>query len=214
MPKGIKIKNSPIRGTTAYNIVSTSSAKPTIFDRTLAWPFVAITPKWVTPNAVTVFRFVITPFVLYFLWFERYEIGFALFLVAALSDMLDGALARTRNQITDWGKLFDPVADKLLIGSVAALVITRYLSVWLAPVIIAIEAALILGYMLFRGRKNRTVQAGLEGKIKTVLQCVGISLLLLYIIFPGINSLLLLSKVALYLGIFFGALSLFVYKTI
>ena len=71
----------------------------------LAWTILRAFPRRVTPNQVTMFRFIATPIVLYLLVVGYYGWGLAAFLIAACSDAIDGALARTRNQVTDWGKL-------------------------------------------------------------------------------------------------------------
>jgi len=208
-----ELKNNPRRGTTHYLVTSTSRSHPNIFDRTLLAPFVALTPRFVSPNAVTIFRMVVLPLVLYYIWTAQMVIGLCLFVIAAFSDMLDGALARTRNQITDWGKLFDPVADKMLVGSVAAIVITRYLNLWLVFSIILIETLLIVSAIFLRGRRRKPIQARFSGKVKMILQCFGLGFILIYGVTP-IVWLLPLATATLWLAVLFGLLSLVVYRSI
>ncbi|MDP1707108.1 MAG: CDP-alcohol phosphatidyltransferase family protein, partial [bacterium] len=88
----------------------------TVTDKILQKIFLPVIPRFITPNIVTWFRFVTVPFVAYLFIQESYIIGLLLFIVSAFSDAVDGSLARTRNQVTDWGKMYDPAADKLLIG--------------------------------------------------------------------------------------------------
>ena len=78
-------------------------SKITITDKFLANTVLKLFPNFVRPNFLTVFRFVSIPFIVFFLLHEDYTIGFWLFVISAFTDALDGALARTRNQITDWG---------------------------------------------------------------------------------------------------------------
>src|SRR5690242_2692989 len=92
-------------------------------DRLFAATLGRLTPRWVRPNHLTLLRLLLVPFVLYFLAHERYAIGVPLFLFAALTDWFDGALARTRKQITEWGITHDPFVDKLLIGSVLFVIV-------------------------------------------------------------------------------------------
>ena len=89
--------------------------------------FLRFIPHSIRPNQVTVIRFILIPFVYLLLINEHYEWGLVIFVIAACTDFIDGAMARTRNQITDTGKIIDPIADKLLILSVLFSVGTDYL---------------------------------------------------------------------------------------
>jgi len=189
------------------------SEKITLSDKILAKSFLNLLPKWVTPNHITIFRFLTIPFVVLLLVAEQYILGIALFIVSSFTDALDGALARTTYQVTDWGKMFDPLADKLLIGSVVAIVVSRYLSFYLALIIITIELFLILNAYYRKKYKNVIIQAELAGKIKMILQSFGIVLLLIYIILPS-PILLIAAEFVLYFAIVFALWSLLVYKSI
>jgi len=187
--------------------------KITKIDRALAASFLKLLPGWVTPNHLTIFRFLTVPFVVLFIADGQYGLGLALFVVSAFTDALDGALARTTNQITDWGKMFDPLADKLLIGSVVAVVVSKYINVYLAFVIISIEAILILSAYYRKKYKNMVIQAERTGKLKMVLQSFGVGFILLYLIFPY-SPLLVVAEYTLYLSVVFALWSLVVYKAI
>src|SRR3990167_2399717 len=93
-------------------------------DKLVSKIFLKIFPSWITPNHITIFRFLTIPFIILLLVSEEYFFGVILFSVSAFSDMADGALARVTNQITEWGKMSDPLADKMLVGSVAAIIIS------------------------------------------------------------------------------------------
>ncbi len=135
-------------------------------------------PTWVRPNHVTVLRLLLTPFVLYFLWYERWSIVLPLFLFTAFTDAVDGSLARTRQQITLWGTIADPVADKLLIGSVMVLFVAREVNPAFAVIIVCIEILIALT-AVYRRAHGKIVSANDYGKIKMVLQVIGVTFLLL-----------------------------------
>jgi len=186
-------------------------SKITFFDKILAKTILKLFPHYVRPNFLTVFRFVSIPFVLFFLINESYQIGLGLFVISAFTDALDGAIARTRHQITDWGIVFDPLADKLLIGSVAIVVISKFINPILAGTIILLEILLIVfSYLRFKGE---IVPAKTAGKVKMILQSVGISALLLSVAF-NLPIFIIIATYTLYLAIFFALLSLFVYRSI
>lgn len=185
--------------------------RATVIDRFLARTFLKFIPGHVTPNQITKFRLVSIPFVAFFFTFDYYEAGTILFLFSAFSDALDGALARTKRKVTSWGTFYDPIADKLLIGAVAVIVISRYVSLGLASAIIFLEILLVsLAYVRYRGR---IVPAKIMGKTKMVLQCVGIIILLLYVVF-GFPILLSVATYTLYLAVLFALLSLLVFRSI
>ncbi len=135
-------------------------------------------PRRVRPNHLTVLRFLFTPVVLFFLWKERWPETLGLFLFAAFTDVLDGSLARLRKQITFWGTAADPVADKLLIGSVSVLFVSRVVGWWLAAVVLLMELLVVSG-VLYRRYKGRVSSANVFGKTKMLLQACAIALLLL-----------------------------------
>jgi len=187
-----------------------SLSRPTSIDRVLSATLLRLLPHSVTPNQLTVFRFVLTPVIIALLLFESYVAGTVLFVVAALSDAADGALARTTSRVTPWGIAFDPLADKLLVGSVAILLVSRHLGMWLAMTIIAVEVILVAS--LYARYHGVVVPAKAAGKIKMILQCVGLGVLLLYVNF-GAPILLSLAAVILYASLFFALMSLFVYRS-
>src|SRR5665213_1786012 len=97
----------------------TYMTRVTPIDKFLAVTFLPLLPKKITPNQITKFRLISIPFILYFFLSGQILIGTILFLFSAFSDALDGALARTTHQISNWGTFYDPVADKLLVGLTA-----------------------------------------------------------------------------------------------
>ncbi len=185
----------------------------TITDKFLAKTLLPLIPYWMTPNIISWMRFCSVPFVGYFLWNESYTIAFALFFISAFSDAVDGSLARTRNLISDFGKMFDPLADKLLVSTAAIILIPRYLGWEIVIAIVAIELTLIGSAYVQKRYYGKIVQAENTGKIKMILQSVGIGSLLVHAIF-GIVGFLVLAQWLFYLAIFFALLSLVVYRAI
>lgn len=139
-------------------------------------------PAWIRPNHLTVVRFLFTPIVLAALWQERWIATLGLFLFAAFTDVLDGSLARLRKRITMWGTVADPVADKLLIGSVSLVFVARVVGLWLALAVLLMEVLVVAGVM-YRRSKGRISSANVFGKTKMFLQVLAITCLLLSQIF-------------------------------
>jgi CDP-diacylglycerol--glycerol-3-phosphate 3-phosphatidyltransferase len=178
-------------------------------DKILEKTILKLVPAGLLPNHFTVLRFLATPAVVLLMLYGKYYTGLVAFLLVALTDMIDGSLARTRNQITDWGKIYDPLADKILIGSMVFIIVLRYIDFWTAIIIIGIEIIIILVAWI-RKIKGKVVQANRWGKIKMILQVAGVTILLLAIIFNW-AALLPFASGILYLAIAFAVVSLLTY---
>lgn len=131
-----------------------------------------------TPNHITLFRIAATAPTIFLLATEQYAVGIPIFLVVAFTDALDGALARTRNMITEWGRMFDPVADKLLVIPSLLILILKNLPLGLALLIIGLEL-FVMGVAVAWRNRGGIISANVWGKIKMILQVAGIFLLLL-----------------------------------
>ena len=153
--------------------------KINLHDRFLARTFLKLLPKSITPNQITIFRLLVTPLVFWLIYQENYLVGIVTFLLAAFTDALDGSLARTQNKITKFGMLFDPLADKILIGSMVILLVFRFLNPWLGVAIIAIEIIFVISAFIFKYSLKKTPTANIWGKIKMVLQVIAVFLILL-----------------------------------
>ncbi|MEA2064711.1 MAG: CDP-alcohol phosphatidyltransferase family protein [Patescibacteria group bacterium] len=179
-------------------------------DKILAKTLLKIIPHSVLPNYFTIIRFFLILPVIWMITIEQYLYGVIIFIIAAFTDAIDGALARTRNQITEWGKVYDPVADKLLIGSTAFLIINKYLNFYLAMTIIFIEILIVVNGG-WRKAKGHPVQANIWGKIKMHLQVYGVSLLFIFLL-TNVSILIPLCWSIFILAIIFAIISFFTYS--
>ncbi|HEX6151893.1 MAG TPA: CDP-diacylglycerol--glycerol-3-phosphate 3-phosphatidyltransferase [Solirubrobacterales bacterium] len=129
------------------------------------------------PNALTLLRILAVPVVVVALLEETPNgdtLAAAVFALAAATDGLDGYFARSRDAVTTFGKLMDPLADKLLIiGALLSLVSTGRLAAWVAMVIIAREIAVTI-LRTIAAERGLVIAASWLGKLKTVLQIAAI----------------------------------------
>ena len=134
------------------------------------------------PNKLTVLRMILVPFfVLALLWPfpHHFLIALIIFGAASYTDHLDGMLARKNNQITDFGKFMDPLADKILVISALVCFVSLGLcDVWLVLLIIAREF-MVTSIRLVAAGKGSVIAANNWGKVKTVSQIVAICVILL-----------------------------------
>jgi len=178
-------------------------------DYLVKWIVLWLFPKWIKPNHITVFRFLTTPIVAFLMYYGHYSYGLIAFLLVAFTDTIDGSMARTRNEITEWGKVYDPLADKILISAVVFIIVLKYIGYWTAILIITIEVAIIITAW-FRKYQGAKIQANIWGKIKMLLQVLGVTLLLVSIVF-GWGEILPLASGTLYVAIAFAIVSLLTY---
>jgi len=139
-----------------------------------------------TPNKLTIIRLFLTFIFMFFLFSKGIFMKFAAlitFLAASITDYYDGKIARATNQVTDFGKFMDPIADKvLIIASFLAFVEMGLVPAWMVVLIISREL-LITGLRLFAAAKGKILQAGRAGKHKTVSQIVAVFTILVFILF-------------------------------
>jgi CDP-diacylglycerol---glycerol-3-phosphate 3-phosphatidyltransferase len=139
------------------------------------------------PNALTLSRIFVVPFLVVVLltpfsenWFgvPRHILGVMLFLAAALTDYLDGRIARSRHQVSQLGKLLDPIADKLLISAaLISLVENRLAPAWAVVIIIGREFA-VSGLRSIAAEGGVVIAASRMGKFKMMSQVVAVALLI------------------------------------
>ena len=127
------------------------------------------------PNKLTVLRIILSPFFLAAMLVEfpyHYFVAVVVFVAASITDMLDGKIARKRNLVTNFGKLCDPLADKML--TTAALLAFMQLglcSVWIVMIVLAREF-LITSFRLVASSQGIVIPASIWGKLKTICQMV------------------------------------------
>ena len=165
------------------------------------------------PNKLTLFRVILIPFFVFFLlapYFEGYGnyIAVAIFIVASITDFLDGKIARKYNLVTNFGKFMDPLADKLLVSSaLICLVALNKIPAWIVIVIIAREF-IISGFRLVAADNGVVIAASYWGKFKTAFQMVTVIVLILNI--PG-EVFAVIGTVLIYISLVLTVISLIDY---
>jgi CDP-diacylglycerol--glycerol-3-phosphate 3-phosphatidyltransferase len=151
------------------------------------------------PNKLTVCRVVLIPFFVFFLLNDAMNpnfkwIALALFIIASLTDLLDGKIARKYNLVTDFGKFMDPLADKLLVCSAMICLIELHrIPAWIVVIIIAREF-IISGFRLIAATNGVVIAASYWGKFKTVFQMLMVIAMVIklpYQIWANLTTLLM-----------------------
>ena len=137
------------------------------------------------PNKLTVLRVILIPFFVVSMMIEngtnqtfRY-VAAAIFIIASLTDMLDGKIARKYNLVTNFGKFMDPLADKLLVCSaLICLIQLGQLPAWMVIIIVSREF-IISGFRLVAAEQGIVIAASYWGKFKTTFQMIAVVLMIL-----------------------------------
>ena len=141
------------------------------------------------PNKLTIFRVILIPFFVVFLLapdFTGYNnyIAVAIFIIASITDLLDGKIARKSHLVTNFGKFMDPLADKLLVSAaMICLIQTGKLAAWIVIIIISREF-IISGFRLIASDNGIVIAASYWGKFKTTFQMLMVIVLILDIQLP------------------------------
>ncbi len=134
------------------------------------------------PNKLTIFRILLVPvFVIVYYMNYAYSNVFAtaIFIIASITDWLDGHIARQRNLVTNFGKFMDPLADKILVISAFIMLVEKSIVfAWVVIIIISREF-IVSGLRLIAASNNVVLAAGKMGKLKTATQMIAVILLLL-----------------------------------
>lgn len=121
------------------------------------------------PNILTIFRFILIPFILNFIFAGNYILAFIFFTLSGVTDVLDGFIARKFNLISNFGKLMDPLADKLTqISVLTSLVKIDIIPFWILVIVILKELIMVMGASFLYG-KDVIVYSKWYGKLATVL---------------------------------------------
>ena len=165
------------------------------------------------PNKLTIFRVILIPFFVFFMLAPYFPdngkyIAVAIFIIASLTDMLDGKIARKYNLVTNFGKFMDPLADKLLVCSaMICLVATGQLASWIVIIIISREF-IISGFRLIAADNGIVIAASYWGKFKTTFQMLMIIFLVVDLNIPYAS---LISNILIYVSLALTLISLFDY---
>ncbi|MCF6285488.1 MAG: CDP-diacylglycerol--glycerol-3-phosphate 3-phosphatidyltransferase [Candidatus Hydrogenedentes bacterium] len=146
------------------------------------------------PNKLTVARCILTAFFVAFLSFQdvySYALGYIVFVTAAITDYYDGKIARERNLVTNFGKLLDPVADKVLVVSAFVMLLgipAMQVPAWSIVMILAREF-LVTGARSLGAAQGIVIPANKWGKMKTILQLVyACTFLFLVVLLQGLEQ--------------------------
>ena len=121
------------------------------------------------PNALTIVRFLLIPFILFYIFTGNYILAFIFFTISGITDVVDGYIARKFNLISNFGKLMDPLADKATqIATLASLVIIDIIPIWFLIIVLSKEFIMIVGASFLYG-KDVVVYSRWYGKAATVL---------------------------------------------
>ena len=164
------------------------------------------------PNKLTILRVIMIPFFVLALLYNGGEnqtlryVAAAIFIIASLTDMLDGKIARKYNLVTNFGKFMDPLADKLLVCSaLICLVELKELPAWMVIVIISREF-IISGFRLVASDNGVVIAASYWGKFKTTFQMIAVVLLIV-----GIPALSMVTTAVVWIALVLTVISLVEY---
>ena len=151
------------------------------------------------PNKLTLFRIFLIPVFILVMLFNipsKYLIACVIFIVASITDAMDGHIARKHNLITDFGKFMDPLADKLLvISALICMIEVDLVSSWMVIIIVARELTVSI-LRAIAAADGKVIAASGGGKLKTISQMIAIPLLLLGVQF-GSNILLSIGNITI-----------------
>lgn len=153
------------------------------------------------PNKITVTRIVLSILTLVFLvlpWYQfgisfpmftflgkvvvdsKYLIAGVIFVIASLTDFLDGYLARSKNMVTDFGKVMDAIADKILVNGVLIILAYNGFISLAVPIVIITRDTFVDSIRMVSASRGKVIPAGMMGKAKTVCMMIGVSFMLFY----------------------------------
>lgn len=128
------------------------------------------------PNALTLFRFLLIPVFIYLMSIDQMMPALAVFIIASLTDILDGWIARKYNLITDFGKLFDPLADKLMVLSLLMMFVVKDIAPFAAIAILFVKEMLLMIGGILLLKRNLVVYSQRIGKIAQFVTVVALIL--------------------------------------
>ena len=132
------------------------------------------------PNKLTIFRIILVPIMAIIPFFDfntKWIVIDIIFIIASITDKLDGYLARSKNQVTTFGKFLDPIADKILVLAAMIILVEANKLPAIIPIIVMLREFMVSGYRLVAVEKGgKVIAASVWGKLKTVTQMIAIIL--------------------------------------
>lgn len=149
-----------------------------------------------TPNKLTVLRMILVPVFMVLMMFEGFAFemaGLVVFIVASVTDWLDGYLARRDNLVTTFGKFMDPLADKMLTTAALLVLMERgYISSWVLLIVLGREF-LVAGIRLAAVGEGKVIAASWWGKVKTVAQMIAIIASIILMNIPNFDATVIIN---------------------
>ena len=170
-------------------------------------------------NKLTIFRIILVPFFLFFFLCEKFLLSLVLFLLAILTDFLDGKIARLKNEVTDFGRFLDPIADKILTTS-AYLYFAKLNFFSIVPIFLILSREFVVSAVRLLACSNgQVVAANFWGKLKTFFQTLSIIFAILFLYFSinlkfksnFLNFFVLFSNIFVWLSAIISVISGFSY---
>ena len=145
------------------------------------------------PNKLTIARVIAVPFFIAFYLLGYYPAALVIFIAASITDYFDGKIARSRGLVTNFGKIMDPLADKILVYSALCLFIeSEIIKAWMLILILAREF-IVAGMRTVAASEGTVLAAGMSGKIKTALQMVAVIVFLFALCLTDIRQTVMLA---------------------
>ena len=142
-----------------------------------------------TASKITMLRVAMIPVFLVLAYTDHRIIATVVFILASLSDLLDGYIARHYNQVSNFGKFMDPLADKILVLSAMCFLVEKgQMPGWVMAIVLFREFA-VSGLRLVAAEKQHVIAAAWSGKVKTTCTMVGLCFMLVFTQYPWLNML-------------------------
>ena len=160
---------------------------------------------WTLPNFISIFRMILVIPLIYFLNIGDVASVLIIFLLAYLSDIADGYIARKTNNISEWGKIIDPLADKVFVVTAAIMMTwSNYLPLWFTVLVFSRDLLILIAGIYATRKLKYTLPSNYTGKVAVV--CIGVSMIF------ALLQIKLAFTILMFLAIFMMALSLFSYS--
>ncbi|MCQ2554379.1 MAG: CDP-diacylglycerol--glycerol-3-phosphate 3-phosphatidyltransferase [Clostridia bacterium] len=149
------------------------------------------------PNKLTMLRILLIPVYIWAFLTDRFMIAMAVFIIASVTDTFDGMIARKYNLVTNFGKIMDPLADKILVYTAFVLMVPNPVKGWMMVVILAREFT-VSGIRTIAAANGIVIAAGMSGKLKTVFQMFAVPFILVSLAYPEATVIGTIAMILLY----------------